>query len=107
MRIPMRKWILRDKSGFTMLEIMAVLAILGILAGLTIPKFQRMVYKANQKSAIVALTSAYIAEKNFAAENNTYTTCLRNIGMNNSAVRWYTVGINGNAIGATCGPASN
>ncbi|HUP56797.1 MAG TPA: prepilin-type N-terminal cleavage/methylation domain-containing protein [Bdellovibrionota bacterium] len=99
---------LRDTSGFTLVEMMAVAAVIAVLAALTVPKFMRMVNKANQKGAVVLLTAGYMAQKNFVVENGAYTTCLRNIGMASPAGKlWYTVGINGAGIPNVCGLNSN
>jgi prepilin-type N-terminal cleavage/methylation domain-containing protein len=95
---------LKNDRGFTMVEIMVIVAVIAILAGLSIPQYQKMVNKGNQQGAVVNLTSVYMAEKNFAAENHTYTTCLRAIGVQQvTGTQWYTVGIDGAGIPASCG----
>jgi MSHA pilin protein MshA len=46
-----RKKILRSQKGFTLIEIIAVLVILGILAAVAIPKYQGLQDEANRKAA--------------------------------------------------------
>src|SRR5579885_1939373 len=98
----------KNNRGFTIIEIMVIVAIMAILAGISIPQYQRMVNKGNQQGAVAALTSTYMAEKNFAAENHTYTSCLSSIGVvapgGTNSKQWYTFGFNGQDLGASCGP---
>jgi prepilin-type N-terminal cleavage/methylation domain-containing protein len=97
---------LLDFTGFTLIEIMAVVAVIAILVAMAVPSYQRMVRRGNQQGAIVALTSVYMAEKSFAAQNATYTTCLHDIGLTQPAgIVFYTTGFNGANIAANCGPA--
>src|SRR5580693_9335199 len=86
----------QKNRGFTIIEIMVIVAIMAILAGISIPQYQKMVNKGNQQGAVAALTSVYMSEKNFAAENRTYTACISSIGVNAPpGARWYSFGFNG------------
>jgi prepilin-type N-terminal cleavage/methylation domain-containing protein len=99
----------RKDHGFTILEIIAVIAIMAILAGISIPQYQRMVNKGRQQGAIAGLTSVFMAEKNFAAENRSYTTCLGSIGVRVAASqkKYYAFGFNGAGIQNSCGLAGS
>jgi len=98
-----------DRSGFTLVELMIVVAIIGILAAIAIPNYQSYQAKARQTEAKIQLSGAYTAEQAFATENSTYTLCLSQIGYRPDASqkRYYTVGFAAGTQGGTCGPAAH
>jgi prepilin-type N-terminal cleavage/methylation domain-containing protein len=109
-----KKLVLKNESGFTLVELMIVVAIIGILAAIAIPNFQKYQAKARQKEAQLQLSSVYTAELSFRGEQNSFTGCLRQAGFvpegsgvaNAGSTRYYTVGFNIAAVtGGGCGPA--
>jgi type IV pilus assembly protein PilA len=63
---------LRSKKGFTLIELMIVVAIIGILAAIAIPNFLRFQAKSKQSEAKTNLGGIFTAETSYFGENNTY-----------------------------------
>lgn len=79
------------KSGFSLIELMIVVAIMGFLAMLAVPNFMRFLAKAKRAEAYMNLSSIYAAEKAYFAEHGTYSTVLNGQG----GVGWKPEGYNG------------
>ncbi len=88
----MRK-VFMNKKGFTLIELMIVVAIIGILAAIAIPNFLSYQCKAKQAEAKVNLGNLRTAEEAYRAEQDTYSTSLTNIGFSTSGDTRYTLGI--------------
>jgi len=88
---------LKNNLGFTILELVVVIAIIGILGAIGVPAYQGYVTKAKETKAQNTLQSIYMMEKNFFSQNYCY--------YKSSAVTDDTSNINGNLFGSTV-PAS-
>ncbi len=64
--------LIRGKKGFTLIELMIVVAIIGILAAIAIPQFLRFQAKSKQSEARTILSGIYTAETAYFAEQNTF-----------------------------------
>ena len=62
----------RDR-GFTLIELMIVVAIIGILAAIAIPNFMTYQAKARQSEAKVNLGGLFTTATSYFAENNTFS----------------------------------
>lgn len=66
----------RHQHGVTLLELMAVVVILGILASIAIPSYRTYVLRAQRSEATAALLRLAAAQEKFYLQNNTYTTAI-------------------------------
>jgi type IV pilus assembly protein PilA len=63
---------LRSKKGFTLIELMIVVAIIGILAAIAIPNFLKFQAKSKQSEAKANLGAIFTGEVAYFGEQNTY-----------------------------------
>lgn len=75
---------LRKQEGFTLIELMIVVAIIGILAAIAIPNFVTYQSKSKQSEAKVSLGAIYTSTVAFQAEQPTSTFVAPNI----TAIGW-------------------
>lgn len=62
----------RSQKGFTLIELMIVVVIIGILAALAIPRFMRATTKSKQSEAKAILKQIYVMEHAYRQEKDTY-----------------------------------
>jgi len=67
------KKMLKNKKGFTLIELMIVVAIIGILAAIAIPNFMNYQCKAKQSEAKTLLGNVRVAQEAYLAEWDTYS----------------------------------
>ncbi len=98
---------LRNQKGFSLVELMVVVAIIGILAAIAVPSLNKYMAKSRQSEAKLSLASIYTAEKAFFAEYNVYDSRLRAIGFVPEGKIRYNVGFSaaGTVANATNGYA--
>jgi len=86
---------LQEAKGFTLVELMVVVAIVGVLSAVAIPNFKTYQAKAKTTEAKLQLGAIYTAENAFFSEFDNYATCLSVMGFapsGSSADRYYSIG---------------
>ena len=95
------------RDGFTLVELMIVVAIIGVLASIAVPQYSKFQAKSRQTEVKIQLGAVYTVEQSFASENTTYSMCLGQIGYNRDGSKfYYTIGFNDSANSSKCGPAA-
>ena len=91
---------LKRQSGFTLVELMVVVAIIGLLSAVAIPNFRKYQAKSKMSEAKLQLSSLYTAESAFFSDFNIYGTCLSYMGFDpspESNQRYFAVGFGAGA----------
>lgn len=70
--------------GFTVIELLVVVALIGILASIAIPSYQDKVMRANRTDALAPIQRVLTAEENYYINNRSYAVDLTQLGFESS-----------------------
>lgn len=71
---------MKKQLGFTLIEVMIVVVIVGILFAVGVPSYRAFVVKSKRSEAVAALTSIAGEQLQFFSENNRYAADLTQLG---------------------------
>jgi len=90
--------------GFTLIELMIVVAIIGILAAIALPAFQRYVAKAQASEAITLLEGARLVVDEYASQSGDFPDSLADLQILGAITQGkYVSSIIGNKTGEAAG----
>ncbi|HUI92354.1 MAG TPA: prepilin-type N-terminal cleavage/methylation domain-containing protein [Chitinivibrionales bacterium] len=101
----------KSNNGFTMVELMVVIAVIGILSSVAIPKFLDASQKAKATEFPTQLTAIYTGELAYITEQSTYASTFANLkdqaGVDvASSTTWFTYSLSVSGSTAFTGTAS-
>lgn len=73
-------------SGFTLIELMIVVVIVGVLAMIALPAYQDYVRKSRRAEAIALMLDLQLNEEKFRANNPNYASTLAALGITSTYV---------------------
>lgn len=96
-----------SQGGFSLVELMVVVAIIGVLASIAVPAVNKYIAKARQSEAKTNLSSLYTSEKAFYAEYTAYDNRFVAIGFSPEGQLRYNVGFAAGGVNATAANGFN
>lgn len=76
---------MNKSKGFTLIELMIVVVLLGVLAAIALPAYQDYAQRARRADAKTSLLELQMAMEKWRANNPFYTTNMANLGYTNQA----------------------
>lgn len=71
---------MKKSNGFTLIELMIVVAIVGILAAVVLPAYQNYVLQSHRTAAISAIMDLGSREARYYTTNNSYSASMLTLG---------------------------
>lgn len=71
-----------NQAGFSLVELMVVIAIIGVLSSVAVPNYKKYQSKAKTSEAKIQLAGAYAALQTFYGDFSIYSNCLNYMGYN-------------------------
>ena len=86
---------MRKKQGFTLMEVLIVVAIIGILAAIAIPSYSYHVRKGHRASAQSYMTDIATKQSQYLLDARTYASSVADLGLTEptSVTPYYTISI--------------
>jgi len=92
---------IKGQQGFTLIELMIVVAIIGILAAIAIPNFLTYQAKAKQSEAKIGLGGIFTTAISYFGENNTFVATPTQLGYKPAGTPRYEFSWNATTINST------
>jgi len=84
---------IRRSHGFTLIELMIVVAVIGILAAVAYPSYRDQIIKTNRTDGKSALSQAATLQERWFTENNSYTNDMNKLGGTASQEGHYAISV--------------
>ena len=85
----------RPRKGFSLVELSVVVIIIGVLAAFGVPRMLKAVERSKASEAFKYLASVRAAQERYQAREGTYATLLTDLDMEQTAPKYFAVGVGG------------
>lgn len=84
---------MKRQNGFTLIELMIVVAIIGIISAIAYPSYQNHLRKSGRSDAFTALERMSSLQETYYLQNNTYSTNPADVGGATSKEGLYSLAV--------------
>ncbi len=91
------KFQIQNSQGFSLIELLIVIAIITFLVAIGMSSYQRYIYKSRTSEARAHLSDGYISMKTFFADRRSYSSRFDAIGFNPEGSLYYRLGFSSDA----------
>ena len=81
------------QSGFNLIELMIVVAIMGVIAAIAFPSYTNYIRRSQRSDATAALLRIQTQQEKFFLSNNRYAATLASLNITTTENGWYTVAL--------------
>ncbi|BCE02391.1 type IV pilin protein [Marinicellulosiphila megalodicopiae] len=89
----MNRLTLNKQTGFSLIELMIVVAILGIIMAIAVPSYSQYVKSANRTDATIALENLRGLQNKFKFANNLYASDIADVGGSATESGYYVLSV--------------
>jgi type IV pilus assembly protein PilA len=82
----------RNRKGFTLVELAVVIVIIGVLAAFGVPRFLKSVERSKAAEAFQYLSAVRAAQERYLAKEGVYTADQAGLDITQSSPKYFTVG---------------
>ncbi|GGK83503.1 type IV pilin protein [Amphritea balenae] len=101
----------KRSDGFTLIELMIVVAVVGVMAAIAYPSYLEFVREARRTDAMSTLLTAQLEQEKFRANNITYASTAASLGVSTTSPdSFYSIAVASSAANSfivTATPAGN
>jgi type IV pilus assembly protein PilA len=95
------------KKGFTLIELMIVVAIIGILAAIAIPNFIKFQARSKQSEPKSNLKALFVAQRSYFAEKDSFSSYVSEIGFQPERGNRYMIANGGTSLSGRTGASED
>jgi type IV pilus assembly protein PilA len=96
-----------QQKGFTLVELMIVVAIIGVLASVAIPNFVKFQARSKQAEPKANLKALFVAQRTYFSERDSFSSSMSNIGFIPERGNRYMIASGGSSLSSRSAAAEN